>query len=176
MKKVYDPLELKKESFDVFKMFNDDWALATAGSSGDFNTCTIAWGSLGDIWGPPNKGRSIVTIYISPARYTFEYLMKNDYFTVSFFDADYRKDLAYLGSHSGRDEDKVAKTRLTPVEIEHGVDYEEAKLTFVCRKIYHHPFVVENMIGLEEVTETVYKKLPPHNEFIGEIVAVLKAE
>lgn len=48
------------------------------------------------------------------------------------------KALGYLGSHSGRDGDKVAASGLTPVAMGEGVTFEEAKLTFLCKKIYFH--------------------------------------
>ena len=39
-------MDFKEKAYNVFQMFNDDWALATAGSVDDFNTMTIAWGSI----------------------------------------------------------------------------------------------------------------------------------
>lgn len=176
MKKILKPEDIRNEDYKVFRMFNDDWALATAGTIDDFNTCTIAWGSLGDIWGGPSKGRSIVTIYINPNRYTNDYLMENEYFTVSFFDSEFKPDLAYLGSHSGRDEDKVSKTKLIPEAAGHGVDFEQAYLTFVCKKIYYHQFETEHMIDIPDISERLYTVLPPHYEYIGEIVEVRKRE
>ena len=35
--------------FDVFSMFNDQWALLTAGSPEKYNTMTIGWGTMGTI-------------------------------------------------------------------------------------------------------------------------------
>ena len=133
-------MDFKEKSYDVFRMFNDRWALVTAGKIDNYNTMTIAWGSMGTIWGPPHKGKPILTVYVSPARYTHGYLDANEYFTVSFFPEEYRRDLLTLGSKSGRDGDKVALTQLTPVPIEHGVDFEQAELTFVCKKLYAHQF------------------------------------
>ncbi len=43
-----------EKKYDVFQMFNDRWALVTAGSIEKYNTMTIAWGSMGTIWGPPH--------------------------------------------------------------------------------------------------------------------------
>ena len=76
-----------------FTKFDKDWALVTSGTKDDFNTMTISWGSMGTIW-----NRDVVTIYIRPDRYTWEYLNNNDYFTVAFFDEKYRKDLTILGT------------------------------------------------------------------------------
>lgn len=160
-----------ERSYDVFKMFNEQWALVTAGTPGDFNTLTVAWGSLGTLWGREGKGRSIVTVYVSPARYSYEYLKKSDNFTVSFFPETYRKELIYLGSHSGRDEDKVANTSLTVVEANPGITFQEAELTFVCKKIYSDAFDADRTP--EDIRQQVYNRIPAHHFFIGEIEKVL---
>ena len=165
-------MDFKEKAYNVFQMFNDDWALATAGSVDDFNTMTIAWGSMGTIWGPPHGGKSILTIYVNPLRHTHSFLERNDYFTVSFFPEQYRKDLAILGSKSGRDGDKVALTKLTPVAVEHGVDFAEAEKTFVCRKLYSHQFELEQIP--QEVRDWCYTQQPPHTMFLGEIVDVIE--
>ena len=165
-------MSFTEKKYDVFQMFNDRWALATAGSIEDYNTMTIAWGSMGTIWGPPHQGKPILTIYVSPARYTYSYLEKNDYFTVSFFPEAYRKDLGILGSKSGRDGDKVVLTSLEPVSIENGVDFKQAELTFVCRKLYSHQFE-KNQVP-PEVADWIYNRMPPHTMFLGEVVDVIE--
>ena len=165
-------MDFAKDSYEVFRLFNDRWALATAGSIEHYNTMTIGWGSMGTLWGPPHKGKPVLTIYVSPARYTHTFLEQNEFFTVSFFPEEYRKDLALLGSRSGRDGDKVALTALTPVAVEHGVDFREAELSFVCRKLYSHQFEQEKVP--KEVADWIYTRVPPHTMFIGEIVEVIE--
>ena len=162
------PFEMQE--YKVFDMFNNRWALVTAGDMGRFNTCTIAWGSLGTIWGGPGGGKSIVTVYVNPDRYTWEFLRANDCFTVAFFPEEYRKALGYLGSHSGRDGDKVAAAGLTPKSAGDGVTFEEAELTFVCRKLYEGEFRREGLA--EEISNGVYARWDPHWMFLGEIVEV----
>ena len=66
----------------------------------------------------------------------------------------------------------MALTRLTPVAVEHGVDFEQAELTFVCKKLYAHQFEKEQVPG--EVAEWIYSRVPPHTMFIGEIVDVIE--
>ena len=164
--------DIKQKEFKAFGMFRDQWALATAGTIDNFNTCTIGWGSIGTIW--TRAAGNIVTIYVNPERYTWEFLMKNDYFTVSFFPEQYREDLQYLGTHSGRDEDKVAKTSLTPVAAGESVTFKEAELTFVCKKIYAAQFDKDKMDP--EVYETTYgyRDWITHYEFIGKVVDVIE--
>ena len=157
--------------YDVFKMFDKQWALAAVGTLEDFDGCTIGWGSLGSLWGLRSDGRLIVTIYVNPLRYTSEYLLKNDCFTVSFFEEKYRRDLLTLGTKSKRDCDKFAMTSLTPERHGQGVVFSEANLTFICRKLYWEQFNPDHIDP--EVAREIYSDRPPHYQFIGEITEVL---
>ncbi|MBR0157390.1 MAG: flavin reductase [Clostridia bacterium] len=164
--------ELDNKSLNIFKIFNKDWALVTAGGPDSYNCCTISWGSLGSIWHGEDGAMPIATVYINPARYTWEFMKRSEYFTVSFFGEEYKKALGYLGSHSGRDGDKVAEAGLTPVPAGPGVTYSEAKLTFVCRKIYQAPFEREGMA--DDITNGIYANWEPHWMFVGEIVETVE--
>ena len=161
-----EPFETK--GYKVFDMFNNQWALVTAGDPGHYNTCTIAWGSLGTIWGGPGGGRSIVTVYVNPDRYTYDFLKDSDIFTVEFFPSEYRKALGYLGSHSGRDGNKVAAAGLTPKELAGGITFKEAHLTFVCHKLYQGEFQRDGLA--DEINHGVYENRDPHWMFVGEII------
>ncbi len=162
--------KIKDFNVDIFKLFDDHWALLTAGTPEDYNTMTISWGSLGTIWAPRGNGRQIATVYVKPSRHTFGYLEQSDYYTISFFPESCRKDLAYLGSHSGRDEDKLAATSLTPVEKAEGtIGFEEATLTLVCHKLYSDAFKKEGIPA--DIVQAYYDGEDPHHFFIGEIVA-----
>lgn len=162
-------MKITKENFidakyDVFKKFHSQLAVLSAGNIDDFNCMTIGWGAMGNIWGHP---ASALTVYVIPQRYTFEYMTKEDYFTVSFFPEQFKKDLITLGRHSGRDGDKIALTQLTPKALEHGVGFEEAELTFVCKKIYCDQFDINKVPQF--MRDNVYQSFEPHYEFIGYI-------
>ena len=125
---------------------------------------------MGSIWGPPNGGRSVITVYVNPDRYTWDVLTESDTFTVQFFPPEYRQALGYLGSHSGRDEDKVSAAGLTPKELAGGITFEEAELTFVCRKLYQGQFQREGLA--DEIRHGIYENWDPHWMFVGEILEV----
>ena len=163
--------DIKDLNVDIFKLFDQQWALVTAGSMDDFNTMTISWGSLGTLWAPANNGKPIATIYIKPIRHTFSYLEANDYFTLSFFPEDYKKDLLVLGTKSGRDGDKVALTKLTPQPVDNGVTFKEASFTLVCRKLYSDDFKRERIPA--DVTAMFYTREEPHRFYIGEVISIL---
>ena len=52
----------KEKEYKVFEMFDKQWAVVTAGSMEHYNSCTVSWGSLGNIWGTAGKSRPTVTV------------------------------------------------------------------------------------------------------------------
>ena len=148
---------------------DDEWALVTAGTQErGWNTMTIGWGSAGTLWSTPT-----LTVYVHPWRYTHEFLLREDYFTVQLFGPEYRRDLGILGAKSGRDGNKVALTSLTPVALEHGMTFAEATTTIVCKKWY------TQAIDLAAVPADVMERLggrlyvdAAHTMFVGQIVDV----
>ena len=148
-----------------------DWMLITAGNEArGYNTMTASWGHLGSIWGH-GGGLPTSVIYIRPQRFTKEFVDREEYYTLSFFEPEYKKALGYLGSHSGRDEDKVAAAGLTPVFLEDTTAFAEAKLVLVCRKLYRAPLLEEGFVD-KSVLEDCYPKRDLHDMYIGEITAV----
>lgn len=159
---------INKENFidakyDVFKKFHSQLGVVCVGDENDFRCMTIGWGMMGNIWGHPG---SALSVYVSPSRYTFDLLQEKEYFTVCFFPEEYHEDLITLGRNSGRDGDKVAKTKLTKKFMENGVGFEEAELTFVCKKICAQQFELELT---PEHMRDIYTKIAPHYMFIGSI-------
>lgn len=154
-------------NLDIFNAFARDWALLSAGSLDHFNTMTISWGGLGTLW-----GKSVATVYVRPCRYTYEYMEKSEYFTVSFFSYVYRDDLKILGTLSGRDGDKVAKTSLTPVAAGNGVSFSQAHTTLLCKKLYAQDMDPGAIPA--DLLEKMYGGETPHRIYIGEVVDIIK--
>lgn len=165
-------MDFRSKSYEVFNIFDIEWGLAAAGTSDDFDGCTIGWGSMGEIWGMPNQSRPIVTVYVNPLRYTADYMLKHEYFSVSFFPKEYRRDLAILGSKSKRDTDKFSLTSLTPKEYMNTVIFDEANLTFICRKLYWEQFNPEHLVPDVKAFYEEHNH-PTHYEFIGEVKEVI---
>ncbi len=167
----------EEQDYRIFELFEKQWALVAAGNLDRFNCCTLSWGGMGTLWSRP-----VVTVYLHPSRYTREFLMENDTFTVSFFPESCRKALALLGSRSGRDGDKVAASGLTPEPLGESVGFREAELSFLCRKLYQHPFAKEDLApAVREYYQANPKVYPPDEEgqwqphwvFVGEVLQVL---
>lgn len=151
------------------------WMLLTAGCEDrGYNTMTCSWGHIGSIWGS-GGGWPTAVCYVRPQRYTKEFVDREELYTLSFFPEGYKKQLAYLGSRSGRDEDKVTKVGLTPVFGDGFTYFAEARLVLVCRKLYRAPLIEEGFQD-KSILEDHYPTRDLHDMYIGEIVRILSAE
>ena len=123
----------KDLKFNPFNLIGGEWMLITAGDEHSslqakrpkgraVNTMTASWGHLGCLWG--NNDPSAV-VYIRESRYTKEFVDEEPYFSLCVMDKSFKKQMAYLGSTSGRDEDKIAKAGLTPVYADNTVYFRE---------------------------------------------------
>lgn len=165
-------LNVRELNLDPVKTLHTDWILISAGTEDNWNTMTASWGHFGCIWGT-NMPTAI--IYVRPQRYTHDFVEHEDYFTLTFFDQDCHKDLAYLGSHSGRDEDKVSKTKLTPEFIDGQPSFTQARMTLICRKIYRSELKEENFLD-KDVMNAAYPNKDFHTVYVGEIVRAYVAD
>ena len=58
-------MTIKELKENPVKLIADDWALVSAGTPEDWNTLTVSWGGIGELW-----GRDVAFIFIRPQRYT----------------------------------------------------------------------------------------------------------
>ena len=106
-------------------------------------------------------------------RYTKEFIDGSDYFSLGYFDEEYRKKLAYLGKTSGRDEDKINKAELT-VKHENDIPYfEESDTVILCEKLSRH-FISPEGILKEELLDKWYADENYHDMYVGKIIDVIK--
>lgn len=158
-----DPATIKE---NPIKLIGSDWLLLTAGVKDDFNTMTISYGTLGELWHRP-----IAYCYVRPTRYTYQFMEKHNYFTLTSFDEKYRDVLKLCGTKSGRDIDKISGIGLTPVEDDSGTIYfEEARLVLICRKIYYQD--IDPAGFLDDKIDTEYNN-DYHRVYIGQIIRCL---
>jgi flavin reductase (DIM6/NTAB) family NADH-FMN oxidoreductase RutF len=160
-------VDLKTVSPDVFRVFGEQPPLLTAGNRNACNTMTIGWCQLGCLWGQP-----VCTVYVRPERHTYGFMEMQEYFSVSVLPAGKEETIAFCGTKSGRDVDKVAECGLTVAYGPGDTPYfEEAELVFICKKVY-----AQDMSG-EFVTDGahIHRYYTPgqgswHRMYIGEVV------
>lgn len=148
--KQIDPRQVKD---NPFQLIGYDWTLMTAEKNGVANTMTVAWGGLGFMWGKPT-----MFVAVRPERYTFEFSEAADTFSIVSFDMKNDKDkklrkmLAYCGTISGRDEDKIKKSELTLLHEGETPYFAESRLVFICKKI------MATVFNQNEICDPAYAK------------------
>lgn len=164
--------EISAKEFDgnAFDLIGTTWMLVTAGDERGVNTMTASWGGLGVIWGDP-----AATIYVRPQRYTKEFIDAQDTFSLSFLDERWRKQLSYLGTVSGRDEDKISQAGLSTAFSGETPYFEEASLVLICRKAYAQD-LSESCFADSAAFEKWYPERDLHTMYIGFVEKILVRE
>lgn len=161
-----EPTELEMRPVDDFA---NRWMALAVGKGEDLNAMTIAWGSIGNLWGKP-----VLIVYVSKDRFSKDLMDSNDSFTVTRFPEErrYKDALVYLGSHSKKDDpDKVAASGLTVELTESGnAIFAEGDLAIECRKLYSDEFKADLLP--ESLREGLYEEMGMHSFYIGEITGV----
>jgi len=153
------------ETFDM-AMQGQGAFLVVKNKDGIINTMTIGWGSIGHIWSKP-----ILTILCRYSRYSFELLKNAETFTICIPRADeLKKELAFCGSHSGRDYDKLKECNLTLADGYGGKDYpiiKECGLIYECKIVYSQ--AMDPHLIRDEAIKNKYKDNDYHVLYYGEI-------
>jgi flavin reductase (DIM6/NTAB) family NADH-FMN oxidoreductase RutF len=152
-----------------YHLWELQWLLLTSGDfkAGEFNTMTVAWGSLGVMWSKP-----FALVVVRPTRHTYGFIEKYESFTLTAFPKEQRKALQLLGTRSGRDGDKITQAGLTPVPSLQvaAPAFAEAELVIECRKSYWDDFDPDHF--LDNSIEKSYPMKDYHRMYIGEILAI----
>ncbi len=167
--------EIKPEelSWNPFTQIGKGWFLVTAGDEEKSNTMTVSWGGLGVWW-----GKDAATIYIRQNRCTKEFIDGAERFTISALPESFKKELGYMGSHSGHDGDKWAATGLHPYAVDGTAAVAEADVILVCKKL-----LAAKLDSTTFIDDTMEKRWYDggeagnfHTMYIGEIEKVLVKE
>lgn len=177
-------INLKSIKVNPFELIGNNWMVISAGDKKAFNMMTASWGHLGALWGHSLDGNPTAEIFVRPSRYTDKFIDKKDYFVLSFFNhKKYKKDLLYIGSHSGKDVNKLSRTKLHVVFQNNLPCFKEAKLTLICRKIYKGKLEKANFIDKKIIDEfytsdpkirSIYNRACWHNVYVGEVIKAYK--
>ncbi|MFW6227182.1 MAG: flavin reductase family protein [Bacteroidota bacterium] len=159
----FEKTDANKLNESIFKLIGKDWMLITCGSPEHYNMMTASWGTAGVLWNKP-----IAIIFVRPQRYTYNFLEKNDHFTLNFFDESYRDMLNVMGTRSGREINKMETQNLKAVESENGsVYFEQARIVLECHKIYHDDIKPE--LFADPSLHKMYPSEDYHRMYIGEL-------
>ena len=167
----YDKIEASELPDNIIDLISEQWMLVTAGSPESFNTMTASWGGIGYVWNNP-----VSFIFIRDSRYTYQFLEKEESYTLSFFDEKYRGALRICGTKSGRDSDKIIESGLTPIKTPNNLmSFDEARMIIECKKMFVQELNYDNLTPAfknEIMTESYTAETSKHQLFISQIINI----
>ena len=114
---------------NVFTLAGKDFPIITAGKDNNYNSMTASGGGMGLLFKKP-----VTWCLFQSNRYTLELIQKRQTYTLSYFSDEYKDQILFLGSKSGRDSDKMKEVELTSIETPSGnISFKEAKLIIECK-------------------------------------------
>ena len=146
-------------------------AFLTVKAGNALNTMTIGWASFGVVWSKP-----IMMVAVRLSRHTFGIIEKAKDFTVTVPGRDMHKELAFCGSKSGRDMDKIKLCKLettgsrkvvSPIIKTPGRHYE-------CKIVYKSAMDPAHLD--KDYDSILYPKKDYHTLYFGEILACYETD
>lgn len=151
---------------DPFTLIGKEKLLLSAGNKESWNTMTASWGTVGVLW-----NKNVLSAVIRPQRYTYEFFEREEYFTATVLCPGMEDAYRICGTKSGRDCDKAALAGITPRFEGNAVTFEEARIAFVCKKIYVQDLDPAGFLDPEIAHHYPIKDY--HRLYCGEIVDIL---
>jgi len=126
---VFKEISPEEIADDVFTLAGKVFPVVTAGAREHYNSMTASGGGMGVMFRKPTAWCIFQT-----TRYTLELIEKKQTYTLSYFPNEYKKQVLFLGSKSGRDSEKMKEVELTGVQTPFGnMSFEEARLIIECK-------------------------------------------
>lgn len=152
---------------NIIKLLNDA-TLITSGSGENLNVMAASWGGLGVFWEKP-----VSFCFLGAQRYSVTTMDKGDTYTISFYTEAYKDAIQYCGSTTGRNEDKIKGSGLTPIKTPSGATaFAEAWMIFECKKIIAQPLSQDAIADKTSDAAKKWNGKELHKMYIGEILNV----
>lgn len=159
-------VDFKKCADTVLEKMSSGGVFLTSKLDGKVNTMTIGWGGVNFYW-----KEGIFEAPVRYSRYSHDMIDKSGVFTVSvpLDNDDVKKQLAFCGSHSGRECDKIAECGL---KLQDGAAVDvpviaDCSLHIECEVVFKADINKENLAA--DVDERWYPDY--HTVFFGRIKA-----
>lgn len=130
------------------------------------NSMSIAWGSIGFMWNKP-----VFMVMVRPQRYTYGLIERSNEFTVTIPYKEVKKEIAFLGTKSGKTLNKLQELKIntivgekinTPVLDMKGMHFE-------CKVVYKTEMTNNNLDP--QIDTDKYPEKDYHILYFGEILS-----
>jgi flavin reductase (DIM6/NTAB) family NADH-FMN oxidoreductase RutF len=165
--------QISPEEIDdnVFTLAGKDFFAITAGMEDHYNSMIGSGGGFAVLFKKP-----ATWCVIRADRYTLEMILKEQAYTMSYFPNEYREQMLFLGSKSGRDSEKMKEVALTSIQTPSGeITFKEARLIVECKLTQITTPSPEDFYSQEAKAyiAEAYKKESDHRKYVfGEITHV----
>lgn len=134
---------------------------------GKVTVMTIGWAQTGIVW-----GRRIMSVLVRPSRYTHGLIENAGYFSVCVPpEGEMKKELAFCGSRSGRDLDKIRECGLSLEEgSRKGIRLIKGSAAAWECEIVSRSRIFEENTG-KRIKERYYPEGDYHTVYYGEIIS-----
>jgi len=156
---------------NVFTLTGKIFPVITAGNAEHYNSMTASGGGMGLLFRKPTT-----CCLLRTDRYTLELIQQEQTYTMSYFPDEYKKQVLFLGSKSGRCSEKMKEVELTSIQTPSGNrSFREARLIIECKLMQITTPVVSDFYSQEAkdyLTKT-YKDANNIRKYVfGEIMYV----
>ena len=155
------------ERFDDFcaAMENDGAFLVVTDKQGKTNVMTIGWSTIGVIWYEP-----VIQVLVRPTRHTYTIIENATHFSVCLPVGKMQKELAYCGSHSGKDKDKFKECnlKLLPGQTKGISVIDGCDIYYECELIHKNKVMKETLDP--RISKKYYTNSDQHSIYFGKIL------
>ena len=115
-------------SDNVFVLVGKVFPVVTVRTQDGYNSMTASGGGMVLLFRKPS------TMLMFPSnRYTLELIEKERKYTLSYFSDEFKEQVIFLGSKSGRDSEKMKEVELSGIQTPSGnMSFREARLIIEC--------------------------------------------
>lgn len=165
---MLEKIDINQIDIDYFDaILNENFVITAAKDDNTYNFMTCSWGTVGILF-----NKKVFQAYVRDHRYTYEFLKSFNGFTVSFFPPNFKKEIAFIGSHSGKDCNKEKECSLDVIEIgDKRFSFKQANTIFSCSTAMVTPIKEDNIIDKQNI-DKFYKNKDYHYIFTGFIEEV----
>lgn len=164
---TFQPVPSTFMECNPFEKIGKEWMLVTAGNEQKANTMTASWGGMGVMW-----GKNVVYVVIRQSRYTKEFIDREGTFSLSFLGEKNRSMLKYLGSVSGRTEDKIKEAGVE-LQYEKGIPFVDQANTILLCRVMSASLLKPEEFADSEIDGAWYQDKDYHTLYIAEVTEIL---
>lgn len=144
-------------------------ALLTVGDENKANTMTVSWFGMGVLW-----DKDVGFVFVRGSRYTKEFLDEYDTFSITHFAPNKINShlIKYIGTVSGRDEDKINNAKFHLGFFEGTPYIDEGRDVVIMKKLYVTKLEKSDFID-NSLMEEFYSDEDYHYMYVGEVIRLM---